>query len=692
MLNYEPRKNVFLILDTETSGLDCANDYVIEIGGIIATFNKEENKLEYLDSFQSLINLQVGLVDRISELTGILKEELDLAPKRHVVQQEWQSFIQKIEEKYTVTHVLGHSLDFDLGFLEFENWYLPSNFKPLDTLDMVKICMQDSIAINLDHLSHTYDLDTHFPISIPGLNHHRALFDSFLCAGLFNLCLQKIETLNITPDLTFALNEFLNLKLKTTEKSKISIDKTNQNFRIKNSVFQDEKITEDKLFLNLNKLQFENEKLLQKSLENLETKEEKGNDIRPYKRVILQIWTRLLNPTIITEDGNINLHINGNIEWLFYNLIQKSLTQDIDRNELPIIWLNPEKLILDNSHITTQTFNISSINDYLKIVNDLYQDTVKEVTELSIIKQAIISETQLAGDGKSFGSLEVLKNGSNSGNLRIAIEDLQAWLTIVYKKFSTLNKTNLGIDFLNYLAVASVVLDDKDSRDSVNYNFYSNQGQSNITFTKNLKFNLSDFYLQSLMKSSKIVTNLTIESYKDLEDLFLAKLDTSILDTNKYEIESLEMNTPKNYEDTIANYLLENSNFENLRVIIVGKNATLKTLPNLCENLGVEYLDISKTGSTSKLITQVNKGYRGVVIVSYKYLDSFLRNVNFTKIEYKEFCFHPNLFLPLTPALSRLTPSDMSNYNFNLEVSSFYLEYLSGEIYRTCGSGVSIVL
>jgi DNA polymerase III epsilon subunit-like protein len=67
-----------LFLDTETSGVDCNKDQIIEIGGVI--FELENYELKMVDYFQTTVALRKVLDERITRITGITEGELATAP------------------------------------------------------------------------------------------------------------------------------------------------------------------------------------------------------------------------------------------------------------------------------------------------------------------------------------------------------------------------------------------------------------------------------------------------------------------------------------------------------------------------------------------------------------------------------------------------------------------------------------
>ncbi len=95
---------VWVAIDTETTGLEPQNDRIIEVGAV--KFRGEEA----LGVFQSFVNPRERLSQFIRDYTGITQQDVDKAPLFPEVASEFQSFVDSAP-------VVGHNVGFDLGFL-----------------------------------------------------------------------------------------------------------------------------------------------------------------------------------------------------------------------------------------------------------------------------------------------------------------------------------------------------------------------------------------------------------------------------------------------------------------------------------------------------------------------------------------------------------------------------------------------
>ena len=97
--------NNYIALDIETTGLNPANDKIIEIG-----MAKVENGV-ITGKYQQLINPQRPIDERITQLTGINDSMVENAPVINDIIQEIIDFIGELP-------ILGHNVIFDYSFLK----------------------------------------------------------------------------------------------------------------------------------------------------------------------------------------------------------------------------------------------------------------------------------------------------------------------------------------------------------------------------------------------------------------------------------------------------------------------------------------------------------------------------------------------------------------------------------------------
>ncbi|HHX36391.1 MAG TPA: PHP domain-containing protein, partial [Clostridiaceae bacterium] len=99
----------FVALDLETTGLDPNHDRIIEVGAVRYIRDADNQFVPDLDdSYQTFVNPQISLTEKIQKLTGITDFDLVGAPDAFSVMQQLKSFIG-------ADPIVGHNVLFDLN-------------------------------------------------------------------------------------------------------------------------------------------------------------------------------------------------------------------------------------------------------------------------------------------------------------------------------------------------------------------------------------------------------------------------------------------------------------------------------------------------------------------------------------------------------------------------------------------------
>ncbi len=638
----------YLIIDTETNGVNPITDKVIEIGGLVAEYDQLLKKLVYVDSYQSLIYLETGLDTRITDLTGITVDELNDAPKRPQVQAEWIAFF----EKYKITHILGHSLDFDTRFLKSNGFDLPEAIE-LDTLDITKILSPDSKAVNLDYLNKTYELDQYFPKpkDLLDLQHHRALYDAFMCASLYNYLITNLDKSNNSTDFLFALDYYLHQKLglvaNQKDQNKIILNLSNQVNCLKQPIDENtqyifSKILEDETCFNvLNSLFIA----------------QKENKNQLYIKVILSIWYGLLN---INKLGRIQ--INGGQEKKFYDLIIRSLHTKSEAMESGYDLKYPEEFIVESKELTTLQFSIKDLIDYIDLYSDLKNNLDNEKGLLRLNFQKIL--TALRNLSKtSYYNIDKINSTLEQSELIKVLDEFRDF-AIDLEKTLTNNYSNtaLEVEILEKLKLAKNIL----GQNSVSFFYFEND----VRFIANSDYDLTG-YLNSLLNDAKSVeTSLTAQEYLEFIKLFSLK-GTEKIEYGPDVIE--EMN------DNIFDSLRVNDG--KVKLVFIGKSANLKTFPQKLANEEIKYIDVTNAGSATKILSTIEHGFKGVAVLNYKNLEFVSKFLGNFKDEI-EFYYYGDTFLALTKSIKDLNHNKINQFDFDKGVSKLYLKLLLYKIYQ----------
>ncbi|MGH2592323.1 MAG: helicase C-terminal domain-containing protein [Anaerolineae bacterium] len=149
-------------LDLETTGLDPNRDAILEIGAV--KFRDDE----VLETFSSLINPGRPIPHKIIELTGITQREADAAPSLFDVLPRLAAFVRDLP-------IIGHSVAFDLGFLNKQRVFTRNEF--LDTFELAGILVPLAGRYGLAALAKELAID------LPAT--HRALDDAKVTHALY---------------------------------------------------------------------------------------------------------------------------------------------------------------------------------------------------------------------------------------------------------------------------------------------------------------------------------------------------------------------------------------------------------------------------------------------------------------------------------------------------------------------------
>ncbi|MEW6651598.1 MAG: exonuclease domain-containing protein, partial [Chloroflexota bacterium] len=159
-------------LDIETTGLDPLRDAIIEIGAVKYDGDQIAGK------WQSLINPQRMIPAPITQLTGITNEMVRDAPPIKAVIQEFADFVGDFP-------VVGHNVNFDLGFLKIQHAFdrNPVN----DTFEIAAVLLPSAPRYSLSAL-----VDT---LQVSNLQPHRAQEDAEATLAVLLQLFEKARTL-----------------------------------------------------------------------------------------------------------------------------------------------------------------------------------------------------------------------------------------------------------------------------------------------------------------------------------------------------------------------------------------------------------------------------------------------------------------------------------------------------------------
>ncbi len=187
----------FVVFDIETTGLSFKHDRITEIGAI-----KVKNG-EIIDNYSSLINPQINISNKITELTGISNEMVSDAPTIDSILPSFMNFIGN-------DPVVAHNASFDVSFIKENCKKLNINFinTIIDTLSLSRLLVPKLKRYKLNNLA------KHFSVDLK--NHHRAVDDAKATAEIFIKLLLILKDKNLSK-----LSDINDLAINQSDYSKL---------------------------------------------------------------------------------------------------------------------------------------------------------------------------------------------------------------------------------------------------------------------------------------------------------------------------------------------------------------------------------------------------------------------------------------------------------------------------------------
>ncbi len=158
--------NTYVVFDIETTGLSPHACEIIEIGAV-----KIENGV-ITDRFSQLINPNMPIPAKITELTGITDDDVSGMPSIDEVLPQFLEFCKN-------STVVAHNASFDCGFIKYNATKLNLIFdnKSADTLKLSRELFPNAEKHTLDAVCKRLDISLE--------NHHRAVDDANATAEIF---------------------------------------------------------------------------------------------------------------------------------------------------------------------------------------------------------------------------------------------------------------------------------------------------------------------------------------------------------------------------------------------------------------------------------------------------------------------------------------------------------------------------
>ena len=162
----------YIVLDIETTGLSFRTEKITEIGAV-----RVKNG-EIVDSFETFVNPEIPIPQKIVELTGITDDMVKTADTIDKVMPRFLEFIGKLK-------LVAHNADFDIGFLKYnaENLGLKMDNEYIDSLALSRQLFPEFKRHKLGILAEKFGIDVE--------NAHRALDDVKTLFQVYKRLLEK---------------------------------------------------------------------------------------------------------------------------------------------------------------------------------------------------------------------------------------------------------------------------------------------------------------------------------------------------------------------------------------------------------------------------------------------------------------------------------------------------------------------
>lgn len=164
----------FVVIDTETTGLDAEEDTILELSAI-----RYEN-FKPVEAFTTLINPGVHIPKRITELNGITDEMVADAPTLAQIAPDFIAFIGQ-------EPLAGYNVSFDLRFLYAAGIDLVTEKRKI--FDVLKLCRK---TYSLEHFKLA---DVTEYLEIYRYDAHRSLSDCLATGKVFDRVIEDIKNL-----------------------------------------------------------------------------------------------------------------------------------------------------------------------------------------------------------------------------------------------------------------------------------------------------------------------------------------------------------------------------------------------------------------------------------------------------------------------------------------------------------------
>lgn len=200
----------YIVFDLETTGVNCYNNEIIEIGAI-----KYKDFVE-VDRFQQIIKPKGRVDPFILRLTGITKAEIDNGLKIESVIDDFLEFIKDFP-------LVAHNASFDMKFLMYTLIKTGRKYREITSIDTV------TLARRYIDETENHKLETLKNLMNMNNKSHRAIDDCLVTNEVYKLCYARKDDLKYTSNI--GLRKKVNLNELTAELDE-KIDKNHSMYNV----------------------------------------------------------------------------------------------------------------------------------------------------------------------------------------------------------------------------------------------------------------------------------------------------------------------------------------------------------------------------------------------------------------------------------------------------------------------------
>lgn len=591
----------FICLDVETTGLDKFQDSLIEFAAV------RFNETEILDQYQTLIHFDGEIAPIIEDLTGINAEMLKSAPKLEEVKDKILEFCGDLP-------IMGHNIDFDIGFLK-ENDIEITGYN-IDTLPLSHTVIENSQSYSLETLCAQYNTE-YFPS-------HRALDDCLANVELLWYIFNEIQ--KFTPEQSYLWDQIL----KNTDQPLARLyeqitpkEKTEPIFKLQNELFEDTiQTTDQNEFTQEKSLKIDqiNEGLIVTSKDPSENTTQLfgyGSYISTdlfkkeleQKHSINKMYFLLKVATQITKHETLN-KAQLNLKDADHLYIKNIVIEDykVPKSEKPYL-------------TTHQTFFELNANNDLPNVNKLHFEYIPFLEEKFIRSGEHEITLQQAENGEESEELTIL-----FGKFGMHVKKLMALAEGYYGGPLILPTLEANSDeFLNFLKDIKEITTNELTINNIE-KLQSNSSKYLIWVTEYPSIGFIEKNINYDFK--EILTNCPIPN----KTVYLPDFDQ-----NDFFVET-STNYPDSKSKDYLHYLLEEiqSDFENLKghgLVIATSNALMKEMHEHLaidfDQKGISLVTQNISGSKGKILHKIENADRPLILVcTQHFLMHFKPNLN----------------------------------------------------------------